>query len=127
MTEPTEGMTEIMKWCQPHWDQLRTTIERKGMGAFIGKNGKEAAEQIVSELKGDHIDACGFDPLMRAWSMISGRMMDMRVSPFSCPMCVCDAHEKQCTDPGCNTSAKAIIESCTDALVEYMQKLALIK
>ncbi len=118
---------ELMKWCHPHWDVLRTTIMQKGMGHFIGKSGQAAALELATALGGENRDALGFDPLMRAWSMINGRGIEMGLTLVGCPLCQLDAHQRECTTPGCQApSGAAVIEGCTDSLRAYMRGLGLI-
>lgn len=72
---------ELLKWCQPHWDSLRNAIQQKGMFEFVSKGGAAAASAMVEELKGENVDACGFDPLMRAWSMTIRSASNLAVRP----------------------------------------------
>jgi hypothetical protein len=61
-----------MKYCQPHWDQLRRAIESRGMAHLIAKSGEQAAMRIEEELIGQATKHT-FDPLMAAHNMVLER------------------------------------------------------
>jgi hypothetical protein len=60
-----------MKFCQPHWDKLRTAIGSRGLGHLIAANGRDALARTVAELKGT-AERDDYDPLMAAhWMIVS--------------------------------------------------------
>ena len=61
-----------MKYCHPHWDELRQAILDAGLGHLIAANGREALARTVAELKGKATVA-DFDPLMVAHNMVMER------------------------------------------------------
>lgn len=84
-----------MKFCQPHWDALKSAIESRGLGHLIAANGREAHARAVAELKGE-VDVSDFDPLMAAHNRITsqcldwcgiGLMMTTADGGHLCPLC----------------------------------------
>lgn len=63
-----------MKFCQPHWDELREAILDHGLGHLIAANGREAASRTKAELEGKATVA-DFDPLIAAHNMIWKRAL----------------------------------------------------
>jgi hypothetical protein len=61
-----------MKFCQPHWDALRTAVEARGLGHLIAANGRDAVARTVADFAG-RADVSDFDPLMSAHWMIAER------------------------------------------------------
>lgn len=118
---------QLMPWCQPHWDALREAIEARGMGPWVSRGGAMAAQQAGRELTGTQDDAKGFDPLMRAWSMINTRIMENGGSIWNCPLCEVQTHLDTCTQPGCSAEEpQAYIEGCADALLAYAREKGLV-
>ncbi|SRR6266436_1902283 len=120
---------EIQKWCQPHWDLLRAAIEQRGLNHLVSQGGVAAAMRVVDELKmGAARDVEGFDPLMRAWSMIGSRALEMGCGIAECPLCGVQNHHDQCNQPDC---AKPLpqewIDGCADSLRDYANQLGLAK
>lgn len=62
-----------MQFCNPHWKQLRTAIEDKGMFHLVSKSGIQAVGRLVKEAKGQ---AVAPDPLMEAHNMILSRSLE---------------------------------------------------
>ena len=121
---------EINKWCQPHWDMLREAVFSKGMGHLVPKSGEAAARMLEDELKfGSRRDAEGFDPLMRGYWAISGRVLKASSNPFECPLCQVQRHHDTCKDPECrnNSNAQAMVNSCTNALRDYVREKGLLQ
>jgi hypothetical protein len=90
-----------MKMCKPHWDQLRSAIDARGLTALVAENNKVATERIKAQLDPNSPDNAGFDPLMNAnfaiWSnaleqgggyLIFG---DENGNPY-CPLCESEKH-----------------------------------
>lgn len=79
-----------MKFCQAHWDRLRTAIEIRGLGHLIAPSGAEAMERAAQELDGTATDAT-YDPLMAAHWMIVSRVTELGglylMTGDYCPIC----------------------------------------
>jgi hypothetical protein len=41
-----------MKMCMPHWRELKTEVEAKGLSHLIAKDGKTTADNMVAEAPG---------------------------------------------------------------------------
>ena len=82
-----------MKFCQKHWDMLRKAIEDRGLTHLIAKSGEQAAENMVSELRGEEHP---YDPLMAAHWMISSAALDQgglyMMTGDHCPVCEAIKH-----------------------------------
>lgn len=125
--EMNEPGTSIQKWCQHHWDQVRTAIDQKGLGHLVLKGGARAAGQVVAELEQKNIDAAGFDPLLRAWSMINCRALENGLGLVGCPLCLVQKHHDECQQPSCHKPLpQEWIDGCTDSLREYAIELKLL-
>lgn len=75
-----------MNWCQPHWEQLRNSIEAKGLTKFVSKDGADAIERISAEPTKDN-----FDPLLGSWAAINAYMLEspgLNGRVFDCPCCI---------------------------------------
>lgn len=59
-----------MKFCQPHWDQLREAIKARGMFHLVANSGEEAANRLKKQADGQAVVP---DPLMEAHMMILQR------------------------------------------------------
>lgn len=79
-----------MKFCQPHWDRLKTAIESRGLGHLIASNGREAHARTVADLKGES-DLSDYDPLMSAhWEIVSAATEYVGLALYNgdaCPVC----------------------------------------
>jgi len=77
-----------MKICQEHWDKLRQDIDDVGLSQFISKDGKQASERLIKELKGEYTIE---DPLMLCNNMIWSRSLDTFgltvLAEDICPIC----------------------------------------
>lgn len=56
-----------MKFCQAHWDLLRTKIDEAGLSAFIADGGEAVAKRMVDG---------GFEPLLGAHNAIMSNALD---------------------------------------------------
>jgi len=128
-----------MQFCMPHWKQLRSAIQRKGMFHLVARSGEEATTRTAAELKGEHAP---FDPLMSCHWQITNRALElgglylMSQKPDGgsyCPLCEVEANIKV-TDEAkaeckCEGGFKDIptcwIEGCTDSAVEYCKEQGL--
>lgn len=110
-----------MRFCQEHWDALRSAIRERGLYDLVAKDGAIAAENLQAEAEGRDTLA-NYDPLMAAhWAIINNAMgavgppnamylmsndepqadEDGRKWPV-CPLCYLNqAHALTCTDPAC--------------------------
>jgi hypothetical protein len=119
---------KVLDWCQPHWDLLREAIEARGLGPWISKGGEAAAKEFAREAQGGS-DEHGFDPLMRAYGMISSRVTEMSGNIFDCPLCQVQSHVDTCTNPNCAVPKGAVDEmvgGCVDSLLEYAQVVGMV-
>src|SRR5690348_12627614 len=93
-----------MRICREHWKMMRDAVETRGLSGLVAKDGKQAVDDMVSELRGEP-DAKHerFDPLMSMnwhWSgvaMEAGGLAIMGKGPDSndghfCPICELAAH-----------------------------------
>lgn len=120
---------EINKWCEPHWTMLREAIDARGMMHLVAKSGAAAAAMTADELRfGTARDAEGFDPLLRAYWMISARVLRSGGEIFTCPCCQIQRHGETCTDPRCQQfrSAQEMIGNCADFLRGYVEAKGLL-
>lgn len=123
----SEQGQQVQPWCQPHWTALREAIEARGLGPWISKGGEMAARQAERELTGRQEDAQGFDPLLRAWSMINARILQHGGSLWACPLCEVQSHHDTCTQPGCTADLpQAYIDGCCDALLDHARGVGLV-
>lgn len=120
---------EINKWCQPHWLQLRTAIESRGMKHLVPATSDAAARQLQDELTvGNARDREGFDPLMRAYWALSNRVIEWTRNPVTCPLCQLQQHVETCKEPHCTAGTVAqMVDSCSDSLREYVRSLGLLR
>lgn len=122
-------MTKLQEWCRPHWNELRAAITARGLDHLVARDGAAAAAQVADELTtGSARDREGFDPLLRAWSMIAGRALEMGSGLMGCPLCFVQHHHDTCTQPDCLKPLPAEwIGGCTDSLAEYARELGLTR
>lgn len=66
-----------MRFCQPHWDKLRTTIADRGLGDLIATDGETAVAQLTDALERREATPVNFDPLMNAHWAITANAMDL--------------------------------------------------
>ena len=117
----------IQPWCQAHWDELRQAIEARGLRPWVNTDGSGAARQAERELAGTADDTRGYDPLLRAWSMIGQRVLESGGSLWACPLCEVQLHHDTCTQPGCARGLPAEwIAGCTDSLLDHFRELGLL-
>jgi hypothetical protein len=80
-----------MKFCQPHWDRLKTAIESRGLGHLIAANGRDAIARMVADLE-QRSELSDYDPLMSAhWKIVSVAEQYLGLSLYFgeaiCPLC----------------------------------------
>lgn len=118
---------ELFTFCDTHWSSLREAVEARGMGHLISRDGAEAAARLSDEVTTGIVgDREGFDPLLRAWTMIIDRAFDAGLRPDACPLCTLDEHERTCTNAACRARADEWIAGCTDSLAAYCRDLGLL-
>ena len=121
-------MSGIQEWCQPHWDELRAAIDRCELGHLVSQGGAAAAAHMADDLRtGTARDVEGFDPLLRAWSMISGRALECGSGVIDCPLCFVQRHAEACSDLACQATPANWIAGCTESVREYVQGLGLLR
>lgn len=120
-----------MKFCQPHWDELRAGIDERGLSQLIARDGKAAAERMTAEVKGTATDAT-FDPLMAAhWAIVNRAMERGWRGPFDpavlCPLCFVQDHYDTCQQPNCVKSLPSEwITGCADWILATCREKGLV-
>lgn len=66
-----------MKFCQAHWDDLKTKIEAAGLGRFVAKSGEAVMNKLVDDLQGAGDAAANFEPLMGAHNAILSNALNV--------------------------------------------------
>ena len=111
-----------MKFCQPHWQSLRDAIAARGLNHLIAKDGKEAVERMVKEVKGED-KALDFDPLMSAHWAICGNAIRCGglylMSGDYCPLCELNKHAPSEMRTEGVTPSDAWIEKAADGALEH--------
>ena len=81
-----------MKWCQPHWEQLRAAVNAQGLGHLV-KGGEAAMAPLVAAVSGE---GEAFDPLLMAWWAINHQMLhDVGLEAMGrCPLCLLVANNR---------------------------------
>lgn len=124
-----------MKFCQPHWNELRKALADKGMGELGAKSGADAIERVKEELEGTATDVT-FDPLMACnWQIVQKVcerlpyvLIEMKPDgEHYCPLCEAEVHTHPsaptCAHPGLATDW---IKGCTDAMLEHCREKGLV-
>jgi hypothetical protein len=124
-----------VKFCMPHWEQLREAIGARGLSGLISKGGEQATKRVTAELSGAS-ERETFDPLMAANFAIWSRALDvgglylMGTDPEGkeyCPLCELDKQAKNpdgsAPDPPASTQW---IEGCSDAQRDHAVELGLV-
>jgi len=129
-----------MKFCMNHWSKLREAIKVRGLSEFVAIDGKEAATQMMEELKGAAKTRKNFDPLMAAHWAIANNAMEvlgkMGQNPlimlaenpehpeWECPICclnwICAEHDRTCTNPECKHQPGVTFEHWIDCAADEM-------
>lgn len=64
-----------MKICAEHWAALRAAIDKRGLTAFVAKDGATAMAQMVKQIESRDTGKATFDPLMSAhWAIVNNAM-----------------------------------------------------
>lgn len=137
-----------MRFCAPHWEQLRQAIKDRGLDSLVADSGEKAARNLVSEgAEGATVD--NFDPLMGAHNAIVSRAMTEIRDKYSqnpmmlfadpdehpewaCPICALawchDEHDRLCTQDDCNYPkqfdwAAEMCDGAADHMLEQWRSL----
>jgi hypothetical protein len=132
-----------MKFCQSHWDALRSEIARVGLDKFVAKDGNEAIEKLKGSLvQAESLDVdkpspSFFEPLMSAhWAIVNNviscvglrLMVPNEDGTGKCPLCFIAAdHLEHCRMPDCKIKNydEWIIRAVADEL-EHAKSLGLV-
>lgn len=111
-----------MKFCQPHWDDLKTAIKDRGLWHLVAADGRAAMDRAIDEMNRTATDKA-YDPLMAAHWSICGQAMKQGglylMSGDYCPLCELEKH----TEAG---MAKRWVDGCTDSILSYCQERGLV-
>jgi hypothetical protein len=116
-----------MKFCQTHWDALRTGIESRGLGHLIAANGREATLRVKAELEGS-ADMSDYDPLMAAhWMIVAEAQKYVGVALYFgeaiCPVCELLTIYPPIPDGHRYTSNESyFIDGPADAVLQYCRE-----
>lgn len=58
-----------MKFCQPHWEELREKIRERGLYGLVATSGEQAVAQLVDGVE-NGTKKTNFDPLMAAHNQL---------------------------------------------------------
>lgn len=89
-----------MKFCKPHWEQLRNAINDRGLTDLVPKTGEEAIERVKKQqANGGKITPETYDPLITAHNMIVANALKaggiyMLEGDF-CPLCELDKNAEE--------------------------------
>src|SRR6266704_3865217 len=116
-----------MQFCQPHWSKLRDAVKERGMDELVASSGKEAADRMGKELKGDET-LSSFDPLMSMHWAIVDRLSEIGGAQIllqeGCPMCFANQeHLRGCKEPNCTWSFDSWIPRVADVMRDYAIEL----
>ena len=71
-----------MKFCMPHWDQLKAAIEERGLMGLVSKDGVVAVDKIKRDLNQEGTAVENFDPLMAAnFAIWSNALRELKLVP----------------------------------------------
>lgn len=108
-----------MKMCMPHWEELKTAIDDRGLSKFIAPSGEVLAKNLVTELQGGEKK---FEPLMGANIAIMSNALQMGglylMTGDFCPLCELEKHTPE--------KASNWIKYASDEQYEKAKKLNLI-
>lgn len=122
-----------MKFCQPHFGELKKLVISKGMGGLIESDEDAVAERARAEVDGTAMTDT-YDPLMAAHWMLIGRAFELggfyllESKPGDgdghyCPMCEVEEQGTLQDLPG---AAQHWMEGCTDAVLIYCRENGLL-
>jgi hypothetical protein len=80
-----------MKFCDCHWEKLRTAIAQRGLMHLVARNGEEALKRLIKDVEGTAKEL-DYDPLMSCAWMIYGHALKIAGSFMLtgdwCPVCL---------------------------------------
>lgn len=106
-----------MKFCQRHWDLLRSAIVERGLDHLLAKTGEEVVARTVAAIEHPERERSTFDPLMNAMWLLVNKVADvfgpqgmlLLIQDESdgsdrCPLCFLQVeHDKACQNPRCQS------------------------
>lgn len=114
-----------MKFCQPHWDELRKAVDDRGLSHLVAGDGQKAFEAMARELEG-RPEPGDWDPLMAAHWAITAHALecgglylmgeDEQGNQY-CPLCEAAKHKANPTE---------WINGCADAMLENARQKNLV-
>jgi len=111
-----------LKFCQPHWDELKDAVKARGMWPLVAENGQAAINRMVDEIENRATDDT-YDPLMSAHWMIASRALECGglylMTGEYCPLCEVENH----TEAG---EAAKWIAGCTDSIRTFCQERGIL-
>lgn len=123
-----------MKFCQPHWDKLKTALVERGLEPLMVKTSEAMHRRMQVELRGDAHPADMFEPLMGAHNAILANALSAGglalMAPKDdgsdwCPICFLKTCE--CGDPACPERFESWVEKAADEQLAQAHALKLIE
>jgi len=128
-----------MKFCQAHWDKLKSELHSLGLGQFIAQSEDAIGAKLKAQADAPDgaSDKATFDPLMNAFLAITSRllevggmglMIELQTPPNpDCPLCFMQGHhEKGCKIEGCTFTYEAWIGYAANDQLEYAKSIGLV-
>lgn len=110
-----------MKFCMPHWDELRKAISDRGLDHLVAKDGKAAMAMMMDEIKKQDLDSSNFDPLMAAHNAIAAHAIEQGglylLTDDYCPLCELKKHKG---------NPKEWIDGASNECLELARKMKLV-
>jgi hypothetical protein len=114
-----------MRFCQPHWDQLRDAIAKRGLAHLVARHGAELVERLERQSEDGVVTKDTYDPLMDAHNMIVARVFERAPHILTgdfCPVCEAitglarwqAASRERVEDHFINGPANAVLRYCED-------------
>lgn len=128
-----------MKFCQDHWDKLKSEIASLGLESFVSGSEGELSAKMEQQSDGEPVAASkrSFDPLMGAFVSITGNlfalcgielMLEMQTPPNpECPLCFLQQrHEQGCKIEGCLYTYDDWLKYAATEQLEHAKRLGLV-
>ena len=130
-----------LKFCQPHWNKLRTAIDARGLSGLVAQGGENAVARQFDQLQRSQnaeeaVTKTNFDPLMGAhWAIVNNAMNLVGLSLMlpnedgseRCPLCFIQGeHDANCTKDGCTYKYDTWIEFAARDMLEEAKRLGLV-
>lgn len=114
-----------MKFCEPHWEQLKDKIKELGMWDLVSKGGQDLAERMQAEISGKGDGKWNFDPLMSAHNMIVTNAVRAGglylLEGDLCPLCELDKNKEAMKE-----DSTVWIEKAAQGALEYCREKGLV-